>query len=89
MHKETILDKAIPSAAHTKLFSIKNTAVMGKMVHFSKDTLGATAVEYGLLAGLVALGIAGGLGALSDLVNLLFENIGNETAQVTSSLNEG
>ena len=50
------------------------------------DVRGATAIEYGLLAGLVAVGLAGGLGALSDLVNLLFEMIGNETADVTSSM---
>lgn len=52
------------------------------------DVCGATAIEYGLLAGLVAVGLAGGLGALSDLVNLLFEMIGNETASVTSSMTD-
>lgn len=51
-------------------------------------TDGATAVEYGLLAGLVAIGLAGGLGALADLVSLLFEVIGNEAADVSSAMNE-
>ncbi len=50
------------------------------------DTRGATAIEYGLLAGLIAVGLAGGLGALADLVNLLFEVIGDETADVTDSI---
>ncbi len=50
------------------------------------DTRGATAIEYGLLAGLIAVGLAGGLGALADLVNLLFDLIGDETAGVTNSM---
>ena len=50
------------------------------------DINGATAIEYGLLAGLIAVGLAGGLGALADLVNLLFEIIGDETAGVTDSM---
>ncbi len=53
-----------------------------------KRTDGATAVEYGLLAGLVAIGLAGGLGALADLVSLLFEVIGDEAADVSSAMNE-
>ncbi len=53
-----------------------------------RDVRGATAIEYGLLAGLVAVGLAGGLGALSDLVNLLFEIISDETADVASSITD-
>lgn len=53
-----------------------------------QDTGGATAVEYGLLAGLVAIGLAGGLGALADLVNLLFEVIGDQTNEVAGSMAE-
>lgn len=52
------------------------------------DTSGATAVEYGLLAGLVAIGLAGGLGALADLVSLLFDTIGDEAAEVSAAMNE-
>ena len=51
-----------------------------------RDTRGATAIEYGLLAGLIAVGLAGGLGALADLVNLLFEVIGDETSDVADSM---
>ncbi len=55
---------------------------------FSGNTSGATAVEYGLLAGLVAIGLAGGLGALADLVSLLFDTIGEEAAEVSNAMNE-
>lgn len=57
-----------------------------QLLIFSKDTRGATAVEYGLLAGLVAIGLAGGLGALADLVSLLFEVIGDEAADVSNAM---
>lgn len=52
----------------------------------SQDIGGATAIEYGLLAGLVAVGLAGGLGALADLVNLLFDSISTETTDVAASI---
>ncbi len=52
------------------------------------QTDGATAVEYGLLAGLIAVGLAGGLGALADLVNLVFEVVGDETASVADSMSD-
>lgn len=55
---------------------------------FGGNTSGATAVEYGLLAGLVAIGLAGGLGALADLVSLLFDTIGEEAAEVSNAMNE-
>ena len=58
------------------------------MERFWQDTSGATAVEYGLLAGLVAIGLAGGLGALADLVNLLFDVIGDQTNDVAGSMKE-
>ncbi|WP_262693066.1 Flp family type IVb pilin [Kordiimonas aquimaris] len=68
--------------------TVKQLSIVRNLSYFRKSIDGATAVEYGLLAGLVALGIAGGLGALSDLVNLLFENVSNDAAEVTRSLNE-
>lgn len=60
-------------------------ALLHKVWH---RTDGATAVEYGLLAGLIAIGLAGGLGALADLVNLLFEVVGDETATVADSMTD-
>lgn len=56
------------------------------ILKFARNTSGATAVEYGLLAGLIAVGLAGGLGALADLVNLVFNMIGQETADVTNAM---
>lgn len=53
-----------------------------------RDIDGATAIEYGLLAGLVAVGLAGGLGALADLVNLLFDGISEETTTIATSMTD-
>jgi len=55
-------------------------------LRLKRSVSGATAVEYGLLAGLVALGIAGGIGALADLVNALFDMIGETTSEIAGSL---
>lgn len=66
--------KYIFRQAHLMLWRIK------------KENSGATAVEYGLLAGLIAVGIAGGIGALADLVNFMFEMIADETATVADTV---
>lgn len=50
------------------------------------DQRGATAVEYGLLIGLVAVGLAGGLGALADLVNLVFNMISADVTTVSADV---
>jgi pilus assembly protein Flp/PilA len=42
---------------------------------FLSDELGATAIEYGLIAAIVGIGIIVGLGALSDGLNNLFNNV--------------
>lgn len=52
-----------------------------------RETGGATAVEYGLLAGLAALALLGGFGALADLVHLIFDFIVDETTNVADSVN--
>lgn len=57
-----------------------------KLKQLPYSVSGATAVEYGLLAGLIALGIAGGIGALADLVNLIFEMLGETTTEVTNDM---
>jgi Flp pilus assembly pilin Flp len=51
-----------------------------------RDTNGATAVEYGLLLGLIAVGVAGGYGALVDLVHLIFDFVNGETETVANSV---
>ena len=46
------------------------------MARFIKDESGATAIEYGLLAALVGVGIVGGAGALGKKLNGGFTNVG-------------
>ncbi|BAB52012.1 MULTISPECIES: Flp family type IVb pilin [Mesorhizobium] len=43
---------------------------------FVKDESGATAIEYGLIAALIALAIITGAGALGNAINSKFTNIG-------------
>ena len=52
------------------------------VARFVKDKSGATAIEYGLIAAIVAVGIIIGLQNLRDGLNTLFNNL--ETS-VTSS----
>jgi len=42
---------------------------------FVKDESGATAIEYGLIAALIALAIMAGAGALGNSLNAKFKNI--------------
>lgn len=49
---------------------------MAKLVaRFVKDESGATAIEYGLIAALIALAIMVGAGALGNSINNKFESI--------------
>jgi pilus assembly protein Flp/PilA len=45
------------------------------VTRFVKDQSGATAIEYGLIAAIVGIGIIVGLGALRDGLNTLFNNV--------------
>ena len=45
--------------------------------NFWDDESGATAIEYGLIAALIALAIVVGAGALGNALNAQFKNIGN------------
>ncbi|WP_123298170.1 Flp family type IVb pilin [Comamonas sp. BIGb0124] len=45
------------------------------VIRFLKDEEGATAIEYGLIAGLIAVAIAGALTALSGQLTGLFGRI--------------
>ncbi len=40
-----------------------------------KDTKGATAIEYGLIAALIAVAAIGAMGALGDSLNTTFNNV--------------
>ena len=45
------------------------------LIRFAEDASGATAIEYGLIAAIVGIGIVVGLGALRDGLNTLFNNV--------------
>ena len=45
---------------------------------FMKDESGVTAIEYGLIAALVAVGIIAALGALGDGLNTIFGTVSDE-----------
>lgn len=50
---------------------------------FMADENGVTAIEYGLIAALVGVVVAGGAKILGDGVSGLFEKIGNKLSAVT------
>ena len=45
------------------------------VTRFAEDQSGATAIEYGLIAAIVGIGIIVGLGSLRDGLNTLFNNV--------------
>ena len=52
---------------------------MSKLIaRFAKDESGATAIEYGLIAALIALAILVGAGALGNNLNQKFQDIADE-----------
>ena len=55
---------------------------------FIEDESGATAIEYGLIAALIAVGMIVGAQAIGDKVNAQFEDIGNklDTASVEGDI---
>lgn len=50
---------------------------------FAREDDGVTAIEYGLLAGLLAVAIISGATALGTKLNLFFTNVGNWFAGIT------
>jgi len=56
---------------------------MQAVAKFIKDEDGATAIEYGLIAGLVALGIILALTALGGDLSQLFNRISNKVTAIT------
>jgi pilus assembly protein Flp/PilA len=48
---------------------------------FAEDESGATAIEYGLIAAIVGIGIIVGLGALRDGLNNLFNNVNTQLSK--------
>jgi pilus assembly protein Flp/PilA len=52
---------------------------MAKLVNrFYKDESGATAIEYGLIAALIALAIVAGATTLGNEIGNLFNKVGNK-----------
>ena len=51
------------------------TNIRTMMTKLNRDERGATAIEYGLIAALVAIVIIGGLQALSGGLNTLFNTV--------------
>jgi pilus assembly protein Flp/PilA len=45
---------------------------------FAKDESGATAIEYGLIAAIVGVGIIAGLTTLQTALNGIFETVGGK-----------
>lgn len=50
---------------------------MNMFSRFMKDESGATAIEYGLIAAIVAVGIIASLGKLSSALQTTFNNVGD------------
>ena len=52
----------------------------------SSDESGATAIEYGLIAGLVSVVIVVALGVVGDALNSVFTNIGGVLSDAASEI---
>lgn len=57
------------------------------LARFAKDESGATAIEYGLIAALIALAIIVGAGALGNSLNNMFGNISKTLNSATDGAN--
>ncbi|MBD3769850.1 MAG: Flp family type IVb pilin [Rhodobacterales bacterium] len=52
---------------------------------FLKDESGATAIEYGLIAALIAVAIIGGVSALGTNANATFSKVSTEIANANAA----
>ena len=50
---------------------------MGKFMKFLRDDTGATAIEYGMIAALIAVVIIAAVGLVGNDLNNVFRNIAN------------
>jgi pilus assembly protein Flp/PilA len=53
--------------------------------HFASDERGATAIEYGLIAALIAIVIIAGVSSLGKNISTVFEKVSNNITTSTSS----
>ena len=51
---------------------------------FAKDESGATAIEYGLIAALIAVAMIAGATALGDAINTKFDGLGTTLSGATN-----
>ena len=51
---------------------------MVKFLRFMRDTRGATAIEYGLIAALIAVAAIGGMSALGGKLGTTFTNVSEQ-----------
>ena len=59
---------------------------MTSISHFLKDDSGATALEYGLIAGLISLAVVTGATAAGTAVNTIFGDIGTILATAATAI---
>lgn len=62
---------------------IKVVAMMEKLRSFIKREDGASAIEYALIAGLIAVAIITAAGSLGDQISTFFEYIATELSDTT------
>ena len=60
-----------------------------QLVKFWKDEEGATAIEYALIAGLIAVVIIVALGALGNSISDMFNTIADEVDSAESRMSSG
>jgi pilus assembly protein Flp/PilA len=61
---------------------IKGRASMKTAItHFMSDESGVTAIEYGLIAAFIGVGIIVSLGPLRDALNTLYNNVGTNLSR--------
>ncbi|OZI77929.1 Flp family type IVb pilin [Bordetella genomosp. 12] len=63
--------------------------MLAQLSSFWRDEDGATAIEYGLIAGLIAVVIIGGLTAVSGGLNGLFNRINGALTNVAADSGSG
>jgi len=57
---------------------------MKSLMQFAKDESGATAIEYGLIAALVAIGLIAALSALDGSLQTIFNSISTQLNSASS-----
>ena len=79
--RDNSCDAEVPKRASCHRFSgqilFKGEVMKAQLQQFWNDEDGATAIEYGLIAGLIAVAIIGVLGTLSGKLTAMFDFIGN------------